>query len=218
MSAVRPPVIAGLAASAGSSTLAAALHARDGGLLGRHGHGAADVVACRSTGLAAAAATGGPPSGPRPVLAVLLGPSADDDVTLRAPGLRRRFAAVVLLPHVAAWHGRADVRAEAASALALPSGLLSAPLSAYAAELRVVVEALGTAGLLTRSTPPFVTPPRTVALWRGLHPVERAAPRRPVLLHTPRQVPSAPLPGCSRAVEPDDEALEDEPAAAGRAG
>lgn len=215
MSAVRPPVIAGLAADVGASTVAAALHARDGGVLGRRASGAADVVVCRSTGLAAATATAHPPSGPRPVLAVVLDPSATDDTTHRMRALRRRFTAVVPLPHVADWHAGADVRAEAGRVLALPPGLLTPPQRAYATALRALVKALITAGLLERSTPPLVIAPRTVALWRGLHPVERIAPPRPASPTTPD--PAAPV-APSRQEEPDDEALEAEPAAAGRAG
>ena len=70
MTAVRRPVIAGVTHGSGTSTLAAALHTIDGGLLAPGTAGEADVLVCRSDeqSLRQAAALACAPSGPRPVL------------------------------------------------------------------------------------------------------------------------------------------------------
>jgi hypothetical protein len=213
VSAVRPPVIAGLTAGAGTSTLAAALHARDGGLLGHRAAGEADVVVCGSSeaSLREAGALACAPSGPRPVLAVVHAVPDASDVAGLVRRVRPRYGAVVVLPHVARWHGLAVPRDEAAAVLALPSDHLTSPVRVYAAALRTLVGALAGSGLLERTAPPLITRPQTVTLWRGLQPVERVAPTRPVRLGAVTPEP-----------ELDDEAIEAGPVrpavGAGRAG
>jgi hypothetical protein len=197
----RPPVVVGLTGDAGAGTLAAALHARDGGRI-RGSAAAADVLVCRSAEapLRHAAALALPASGPRPVLAVtrdaatrVTGPVA---AWLRA--LEPRFGAVVELPHVVRWHGAADAGGEAALVLAHSVEHLPRPLRAYAVALRLLVTAVAGSGLLDRPAPPVVSGPRTVELWRGLGSVERAVPLRPVLLAAPEpRVPVRP-----RAIAP----------------
>jgi hypothetical protein len=232
VSALRPPVLTGLTGEAGTSTLAAALHARDTGRTGDRPVGA-DVLVCRPTEAAlrqAAAVVCTPPDGLRPVLAVTLEPAGPGGGTLaRLSALEPRFAAVVALPHVPEWRASTDPREEAARVLAQPVERLPRPLRAYAVALRHLVNAVVGSGLLTRAAPPSVTVPRSSEPWWGLRPVPRPAPPRPVLLHAPPRtvpIPLAGRPGAlvsrPRATEPDDEMLEAEAtgavAVAGRAG
>jgi hypothetical protein len=227
VSAPRTPVIAGLSGGAGTSTLAAALHARDGG----RRVAAADVLVCRSTegALRDAAALSGRTEGPPPVLAVTLGTATPTrGLAARLRALEPRFAAVVLLPHVSRWRGLVGCHAEAATVLAAPH--LPRPLRVYAAAVRLVAAAVVATGRLDRAAPPVVPGPRNLELWRDLRPVQRAATIRPVLLAAPRPVvpvpvaghrPAAPAP--LRAVhradtalpELDDDALDDDALEAG---
>jgi hypothetical protein len=191
VTAVRRPVITGVTGGSGTSTLAAAMHTIDGGLLAPGTAGEVDVLVCRSDepSLREAAALACVPSGPRPVL-VLAG---------IAPGVPTpsvpvgRFGAVVALPHVRRWFG-ADARGEAAAVLAYPPERLSPDVRGYAAALHRIVAALVGSGQLQRGVPPLVSRPVTAALWRGLQPVASAGPTLP------------------RRAEPDDETLEAEPA------
>jgi hypothetical protein len=237
VSPLRPPVIAGLTGDAGTSTLAAALHASDAGRV----DGAADVLVCRSTEAPlqeAAAVACAPPGGQQPVLAVTLLAAAPERgaMAARLRALESRFHAVVVLPHVGRWHDLADSRVEAATVLAQPVEHLARPLRAYAAALRHLVAAVVGSGQLDRPVPPPVTRPRAVELWRGLRPVERSVPLRPILLARPAPAVLLPVAGRRRPdqpcgapprlrphdPEPDDETLEADPAqataAAGRAG
>ncbi|OLT10746.1 hypothetical protein BJF78_05555 [Pseudonocardia sp. CNS-139] len=132
---VRPPLIAGVAPGSGTSTLAAALHARDGGVLPQRVAGEADVVVCRAATVRQAAALACSPVGPRPVLAVVLDEAGPDAVAARLAAVRGRFGAVATLPHVPHWAGH-DVREEAATVLALQGTYLLDPVRAYAAALR----------------------------------------------------------------------------------
>jgi hypothetical protein len=205
MSAVRRPVITGVTRGSGTSTLAAALHTIDGGLLAPGAAGAADVLVCRSDeqSLRQATALACAPSGPRPVL-VLAG---------IAPGIPTppvpagRFGAVVALPHVRRWLVSpagtlaGDARGEAAAVLAYPPERLPPDVRGYAAALHRIVSALVGSGQLQRAVPPLVSRPVIAALWRGRGPTGPAGPH-----------PA--LPRDHRA-EPDDEALEGEPVAAG---
>ena len=207
MTAVRRPVITGVTRGSGTTTLAAALHTIDGGLLAPGTAGEADVLVCRSDeqSLRQAAALACAPSGPRPVL-VLAG---------IAPGIPTppvpvgRFGAVIALPHVRHWFA-GDARQEAAAVLAFPPERLPPDVRGYAATLRRIVAALLDSGQLQRSVPPLVSRPTATALWRGLRPAARfgTSPVRP------RPVTS---PAGSR-IEPDDETLEAEPAPATAAG
>jgi len=158
---VRAPLVVGLSRRLGTSTLAAALHATDGGLLAPGTAGEADIVLCladeptlRHVALLAYA-----PTGPRPVLVV-----AGAAAPVRAGG----FGAVVALPHVRRWAGAPDARGEAAAALAFPPEELPHDVAAYAAALHGLVHALTGSQLLRRSAPPLVSRPVTGGLWRGL--------------------------------------------------
>ncbi len=202
MNPPRTPVIAGLTGGAGTSTLAAALHASDNG----RASGTADVLVCRSAeaSLRHAAALPGAPPGPRPVLAVILDAAvpAPDALAARLRGLESRFGAVVLVPHVARWHGLSGPCADAAAVLAQPVEHLPLPLQPYAAAMRLLVAAMVRSGQLGRSAPPTVSRPRTVQLWHGLQPVERG-----VSLRSPRAGTVSAIPTL-RVPEPDDDALE----------
>jgi hypothetical protein len=198
MSAVRRPVITGVTRGSGTSTLAAALHTIDGGLLAPGSAGEADVLVCRSDeqSLRQAAALACAPSGPRPVL-VLAGIARGIPTPAVPAG---QFGAVVVLPHVRRWFA-GDARAEAAAVLAYPPERLPADVRAYAAALHRIVSALVGTGQLQRVVPPLVSRPVTAALWRGLPAAGPLVPQ-PAL---PRDHPA----------EPDDEALEGEPVASG---
>jgi hypothetical protein len=193
VSRVRTPVVAGLAGGAGTSTLAAALHAHDAGRFDR----AADVLVCTSTALAQAAALVPSPTTAQPVLAVTLDADGADRAAVAAQlaVLHPRFATVVALPHVAGWRASATARAEAGSVLTLPADRVPRPLRVYASGLRRIVRALTRSDLLTLAYPPAPVQP---VLWCGLQPIER----RPVHPLQPGQH--------SRPPEPDldDDALE----------
>jgi hypothetical protein len=75
----------------------------------------------------------------------------------------------------------------------------------YAAALHRIVSALVGSGQLQRAVPPLVSRPASATLWRGLHAPGPALP---------------PSPAHADPAEPDDEALEAEPArlATARAG
>jgi hypothetical protein len=188
---VRRPVITAVTRGCGASTLAAALHTIDGGLLEPGRSGEADVLVCRSDehSMRRATTLACAPSGPRPVL-VLAGIAPGVPTPPVPPG---RFGAVVALPHVRRWFG-ADARGEAAAVLAYPPERLSPDVRGYAAALHRIVAALVGSGQLQRGVPPLVSRPVTAALWRGLQPVASAGPTLP------------------RRGEPDDETLEAEPA------
>lgn len=198
MRSVRRPVITGVIRGSGTSTLAAALHSIDGGLLVPGTAGEADVLVCRSDeqSMRQAATLACAPAGPRPVL--LLAGIAPGIPTPPVPtGL---FGAVVVLPHVRRWLG-GDARGEAAAVLAYPPERLPPDVRGYAAALHRIVSALVGSGQLQRAVPPLVSRPVTTALWRGLPPAGPAVPR-------PTLAPDRPA-------ELDDEALEGEPVAAG---
>ena len=209
--AVRVPVVVSLTQGGGASTLAAALHADDGGLLEPGTAGEADILLCQEPAVRQAAALACAPTGPRPVLALVTAPGVAAGTP--PPVLARRFAAVVELPHIGHWAATADVRREAATVLALPVLDLPPPVRRYAAALHRLVAALTESGLLERTSAPLVSRPSTGTLWRGLRPVQLpglAAPIRPVPVPVPLGVWS----------EPDDEAIEAEPmpVTAGRTG
>lgn len=204
MRAVRPPVVVGLSRRAGTSTLAAALHATDAGLLRPGTAGEADIVVSRadepsSRHLATLACA---PSGPRPVLVLAARPGPP----LSSPLPARSFVAVVVLPHVRRWAAAPDARGEAGAVLALPPEDLPLDVGPYAAALHRLVRTLTGSGLLGRSAPALVSRPTTGTLWRGLRPLGH----HPAVAHAPLVV----RPGL------DDDALEADPvgAPAGRAG
>jgi hypothetical protein len=199
VTAVRRPAVLGLARRAGTSTLAAALHAADGGVLAVGTPGAADVLVCPAdaAALRQASTLATAPGAGQPVL-VLTG--AVDPAS--AAELGRRFGAVVALPHVHRWPG-IDARAEAAAVLAVAPDRLPPDVRAYAHALLRVVSVLVGSGRL-QDVPPAISRPAGTVLWRGLRPAVGPVPRA----------------GHRRPAEPDDEALESdaEPLLAGRTG
>jgi hypothetical protein len=207
VNAVRRPVVRGLSRRTGTSTLAAALHATDGGLLRPGTAGEVDVLLCPADApsLRHAAGLACAPSGPHPVLVLAEAPGAPAAPPRPAHG----FAAALTLPHLARWVGtHADTRAAAGAVLAFPPEALPPDVAAYAAALHRVVDVLTGSGVLDRPSPPAVSRPAATVLRRGLQP-------RPVAAPTPlRTAGSRPRP------EPDDDALEagSPPLPAGRAG
>ncbi|TQM06220.1 hypothetical protein [Pseudonocardia kunmingensis] len=220
MSAVRRPVIVGLARGAGTSTLAAALHATDGGLLRPGAAGEADVLLCPSDAASVghAARLARAPAGPRPVLVLAQAPGPP----AAPPRAIHGFAAVLALPHLARWAGTDD-RATAAAVLAFPPDALPPDVASYAAALRRVVDVLTGSGMLDRLAPPLVSRPAAAVLRIGLQPLPRpvatAAPT--TLAATTAPTTTAPVPRwVGPRSEPDDDTLEagPPPLAAGRAG
>jgi hypothetical protein len=215
VSSVRRPVIVGLAAGDGATTLAAALHGHDGGRLeARAAHGA-DIVVCRQASLQLAATLVCAPARPRPLLAVTLGPGDEQDPACALHhALRQRFEAAVALPHVAHWHRLAGARHDAAAVLAQPPEQLTSPLREHAAALRALVAVLVESGLLARPAPPLLARPSTdrprVIPVPTMRPAERATPFHPVLIAAPRPVVPVPVPRLEPDMEPDDDTLEAE--------
>ena len=222
MSTVRRPVIVGLAAGDGATTLAAALHAHDGGRLEARAARAADIVVCRQASLRLAATLVCAPARPRPLLALTFGPGDEQEP---AGGLHhalhQRFGAVVALPHVAQWHHLAKAGHDAAAVLAQPPEQLPSPLREHATSLRALVAALVGSGLLARPVPPLLARPSTDRPRAIPVPAVRPAER---VIAVPRPVVPVPVPAprLEPDLEPDDEALAAEAAgaavAAGRAG
>lgn len=157
MSGLRAPVVAGVVGGVGTSTLAAALHAVDGGRMGTGSR--PDLLVCRADSLHLAE------RGVAPVLVVV----AD-----RAPRLDRVGAGttVVVVPDVPAWHGL-DAP-EVAGLLALAPAHRPARLAAYIAALLDVAAALVRSGVLA----PPAAPARPV-------PLVLPAPARPPVLPLP---------------------------------
>ena len=227
MSTVRRPVIVGLAAGDGTTTLAASLHAHDGGRLEARAARGADIVVCRQASLRQAATLVCAPARPRPLLAVILDPGDEPEPAGGFhPALHQRFEAVVALPHVVQWHHLTKTHHDAAVVLAQPPEQLTSPLREHAAALRALVAALVGSGLLASRVPPLLARPST-DLPRPIpvpvvRPAERATQLQPVLIAAPRPVVPMPVPRLEPALEPDDEALEaeatGEAVAAGRAG
>ncbi len=168
MNALRTPVVLGLHPGAGTSTIAAALHAdeADGA------EEAADIVCVGEHALSHALSLLTPSVGPRPVLAIAAGPPVRTPPSTSHPGstggvralggcepatplplLRSRFA-VVVVPHLRRSQGVPAPSEEIARLLALPADHLPRPLQAYAAALRDIAAALVRSGQLRYDAPP----------------------------------------------------------------
>ncbi len=170
MSGLRTPVVVGLHPRAGTSTVAAALHADEGPgpdadivCVGEHALPSAFALATRSAGqlpvLAIAAAPPVPPSHPPSTRGVRVDGGCEG-----RPELESRFSAVVVVPHLARWAAVPGPFEEIASLLGLEAGRLPQPLQAYAAALRTIAAAVVRSGGLARGAPP-------VLLWPGAgHP------------------------------------------------
>lgn len=212
MSRLRVPLVAGAGPGAGTTTVAAALHARDGGPC----EGAADVLVCGSDAQSLRRVATFAVASPPPLLAIVLAPGTTVPPRGRLRALDMRFGATVLLPDVGRWRGRTDAAGEAAAVLGQPAEHLPRELRAYAAALRLLTSALLRAGQLERPSPPVAVRPHAVALWRGLGPVERVVPARPALVT--RVAPVGPVAGLpvdpapprapDRFDDADDEELE----------
>lgn len=181
MSPPRTPVVLGIDARVGATTLAAALHAHDGG----HGGGAADVVVCSGTdeSLRRAELLGFDTL--RPLLAVVAAGTGPG--RLRHAG--RRYASVTLLPYVERWRGLAEPGDEVAMLLGQPPEHLPPALRAYADGLRVLAAGMLGSGQLRRERPPAVR--------RDAVPTPRRGPRAvadPPGVLTPGQPPASPSP------------------------
>lgn len=202
---MRAPLVAGLDGAVGTSTVAAALHGRDGGRCRR----GADVIVCGSGTLRLAGALEFPPSGPRPVLAIALQPGLAAPPPPRLRALDARFGALVLIPFVEHWQGDSPVLDEAAAVLGYPAEQLPPVLRSYAAAIRTIAAAVLRSGQLHRPTPPLARA-RTTTLWHGLLPVERPTPPRPALVAVPPPVRlrRADGPGPLHPVHEDDEDVE----------
>lgn len=176
---MRPPLVVGLSRGVGTSTVAVALHAVDGGLC----TGAADIVVCgsdpRSLDLAEAAAV----SRIRPQLAIACGHAGVQRSRLRL--LVARFGTVVVLPHIARWHALAGPPEEVAALLGQPPDHLPRPLRVYSAALRALTTAVLRSGQLHGSAPPAFNPPPPPAC---TPPPARRVDRRPLLVAAPRPV------------------------------
>lgn len=218
MNALRTPVVIGLHPGAGTSTVAAALHADEG--TGREQ--AADIVCVGARALALAMSPFTPPAPPRPVLVIAAdaGPrslahtphvpshaASTGDVFAAGgcepgPPLRARFDTVVVVPHLAYWAGVPAPSEEIAMLLGLAVECLPWPLRAYAAALREIAAAVVRSGQLSRPSPP-----RVMHAGHG----RRAGAPGPV----PAVLAGSPL----FTGSPDDDALESAGlAAAGQAG
>jgi hypothetical protein len=191
----RPPLIVGLHAGAGTSTVAAALHALDDGPCSGLRDRTADIVVCGSdaASLALANALVLAPAGPRPLLAVTTGATVPPRVRLRA--LEERFGTVVLLPDVARWHGLVRPLDEVGTLLAQPVEHLPRSMRSYAAALRHLAAAVLRSGQLERAVPPFVGAAPTVerspvagSRSVGLPRADVRTGVRPVLISAPRPV------------------------------
>lgn len=207
----RAPVFAGVTDGVGTTTLAVALHAVDGG---RHDGRPVDVLVCRADGESlarAAAATGASvlavvESGPVPGVQSPHG-GLPDAARAWIDRLRPGFGAVVVLPHVERWRGLEQPAPEVAALLAGPAGRRSA----FAVALMEIIEALLRSGTLARPGLPVGRPPRVPAGRAPDFPrvISRASVPTVVRLE-PSGRPPAPSPwrGSNPAPGPDDDALE----------
>lgn len=210
MTTPRTPVVLGSGRGTGASTVAAALHAHDGGPWDT----AADVIVCaaredsllRAERLAVAAT--------RPWLAVVLLRPGPTPARERLATAARRCAGFTVLPWVEQWAGRPTCLDDLRALLGHEPGHLPPALRGYAAGLRTIAAALVHSGQLDHPLPPVVAQPRpdgwpgcaaptpfaAAAVWRPMMPL------RPMAFHG-RPLSADPTRG-HRDDDPDDEALE----------
>lgn len=225
MTTSRTPVVLGLHRATGTTTVAAALHAHDGGSRAA----AADLVLCAGTEESLLRAGALAVGGARPWLAVVMVGAGRAPARGRLRLASRRCAGFTLLPHVGPWAGLTRPVDDLPMVLGLRPDQVPPPLRAYAAGLRAIAAGLVRTGLLDQARPPVVaaarsggaTPPvpvRVVPPGRpaaesrpalrsssaaGFHPVAAA---HPTVLPAPSRVGSATEP--DEPDELDDEALE----------
>lgn len=150
--------VAGVAGGVGTSTLAAAMGARDRGVfVGR----AVDVLVCRATGdslirAGHAAQLITQTTGRKPIVAVTAadasGPSRP--VTARLRLLEPHTSAVVVLPFIRRWRDVTAPLEEARALFAVPRTDLPRPLRRYAVAVQSLVAVLGGRAVAT-PTPPL---------------------------------------------------------------
>ena len=158
--------VAGVAGGVGTSTLAAAMGARDRGVfVGR----AVDVLVCRATGdslirAGRAAQIITQTTGRKPVVAVTAADSSGPSrpVTARLKLLEPHTAAVIVLPFVRHWRDVTAPLDEARALFAVPRTDLPRPLRRYTGAIQSVVSALGGRAVTT------LTPPAARSLSRHI--------------------------------------------------
>ncbi|MFC5948615.1 hypothetical protein ACFQH9_10060 [Pseudonocardia lutea] len=153
MTGFRPPSVAGVSGGVGTTTLALALHGRDGGT----GAGAdADIVVCRSSAesldRALRIADLFDPTAVPAVLAVTLD-GAERRHPERLDELGPGWSAVVPLPHVGRWRGIVDPYREAAGLLGTPRERLPRALRPYLDAVARLARAVADSGRLGRPAP-----------------------------------------------------------------
>ncbi|MCE0767467.1 hypothetical protein LWC35_31905 [Pseudonocardia kujensis] len=153
MTGFRPPSVAGVSGGVGTTTLALALHGRDGGT----GAGIdADIVVCRSSAesldRAVRIADLFDPTAAPPVLAVSVD-GAERRHPERLDELGPGWAAVVLVPHVGRWRGIVDPYREAAGLLGTPRDRLPRALRPYLDAVTRLARAVADSGRLGRPAP-----------------------------------------------------------------
>lgn len=176
MTAPRLPVVAGITAGAGASTVATALHGIDGGVA--RTASCADVLVVRADTasaqrLARLLECPVPARTARPVVAVVADPPAPTSSTCAIPATLSRAAVhtsqVVALPPVRALREGTLPGPQLAMLLAREPERLPAALRAFADALRELAAALVAGGRLVQLAP-------APALWPGLGPVQRRRP------------------------------------------
>lgn len=155
---MRQPVIAGVAGGVGTTTLAAALHATDGGVFA--GRSPADVLVCRDTvaslGGAHRAVTAAPG---RPLLVVV--PSTGERMPRPARArleMVTPHAEVAHVPWVGRWREVTDPWAQAATVLTTAREQLDKPLRGYAQAMQQLRD---TVQQRLQAEPPTVPAPPT---------------------------------------------------------
>jgi hypothetical protein len=151
----RTPVVLGVTPGCGATTLARALHAHDGG----QRDVAADVIVCAGTEESMRRAETLAIGAERPLLAVVLTGSGSGPGRPRLRLAGRRYATVVVVPHVARWAGRSASPDDVATLLGIKPERLPREQRAAAAAIRAVATALVGTGLLERPRPPVVARP-----------------------------------------------------------
>jgi hypothetical protein len=191
MSGFRIPVVAGVSGGVGTSTVALALHARDGGTE----IGSADVVVCRGTaeslsraGRMSAMLGGGPPL----VLAVTCGPARRGRIAALLAEAGPGWSAVVELPMVTRWLELDDPYAEVTDLLGTQRETLPRPVRAYATAIGRLARAVADSGRLSAPAPrALVAAPPARPAPRPLTALPAAGPHATV----PPDEPEAVVPG-----------------------
>lgn len=215
MSPPRTPVVLGVGQGIGATTLAAALHAHDGG----QRDVAADVVVCGGTeeSLRRAEALGLGVT--RPLLAVVAAGPEGMPGRLRHTG--RRYASTTVLPHVGRWRGLAGPTEEIATLLGLRPELLTPALRAYADGLREIAAGLLRSGLLRHDRPPVVARPVLVPRPAAVaNPATITVPQQRTAPTTNRAAAATPQQRTAPTANPAASAvpLQRQPASAGEVG